>query len=286
MRRLDPGGAHPSAAAVHEPLDRFLVRRTRQTWSAVHQLIQRRRATLNGVPCPYYHRGVTTEDVITVDDVVIADGPDDGVVLCHKPVGVACSHQLEHAPLLYDLVPEHLRHPDLQAAGRLDRDTTGLIVLTIDGVLIQRLTGPGRTWKRYHLRYRGRLVADAVARVNDGLMLPDDAVPCRPARLEVNAAEDGGEATIQLCEGRHHQVKRMLRTLGGEVVALHRDRLGGLALPNDLAPGAMRPARAEELAQLPWVTAWAVRPSRSASAPDPRPAWAPAPHRPGPEWQP
>ena len=246
-RRLDPDGVRPSAAAVREPLDRFLVRRTRQTWSAVHQLIHRRRASVNGVACPYYHRGISAEDVIVVDGTVVADGPDDGVILCHKPAGVACSHQLEHAPLLYDLVPDHLRHPDLQAAGRLDRDTTGLIVLTIDGVLIQRLTGPGRSWKRYRVRWRGRLVADAVALVSGGLVLPDDPLPCRPARLDLIAAD---EATLELCEGRNHQVKRMLRALGGEVIALHRDRLGQLDLPADLAPGAMRPARAEELARL------------------------------------
>lgn len=230
-----------------EPLDRFLVRRTRQSWSAVHRLIQQRRASLNGAPCPYYHRGVGADDLILVDGVLVSHGPEDGVVLCHKPSGVACSHQLEHAPLLYDIVPDHLRHPDLQAAGRLDRDTTGLIVLTIDGVLIQRLTLPGRSWKRYRLRWRGRLAGDAVTRVADGLRLSDDPLPCRPARLEI-IGED--EATLELCEGRNHQVKRMLRTLGGEVIALHRDRLGQLDLPADLAPGDMRPARADELARL------------------------------------
>jgi len=235
---------------VREPLDRFLVRRTRQTWSAVHLLIHRRRVTVNGASCPYYHLGVTSQDTIMVEGKPVADGPDDGIVLCHKPAGVACSHQLEHAPLLYDLVPGHLRHPDLQAAGRLDRNTTGLIVLTIDGVLIQRLTCPGRSWKRYRLHWRGRLVPDAVARVAAGLVLPDDPLPCRSARLVLHAEGDAGEATIELCEGRNHQVKRMLRTLGGEVVALHRETVGRLTLPTDLAPGAMRAASADEFALL------------------------------------
>jgi len=234
-----------------EPLDRFLVRRTRQTWSAVHRLIQRRRVTLSGTVCPYYHRAVGPGDVITVDGETIADAPDDGVILCNKPGGVACSHQLEHAPLLYDLVPAHLRHPDLQAAGRLDRDTTGLIVLTIDGPLIQRLTAPKRSWKRYRLRWRGRLVEDAVARVAAGMTLPDDPLPCLSARLECGEHDaDGGVATLELCEGRNHQVKRMLRALGGEVTALHRDRLGQFDLPADLAPGEMRAARSDERARL------------------------------------
>jgi 16S rRNA pseudouridine516 synthase len=237
---------------VSEPLDRFLVRRIRRTWSDVHILVQRRRVTVNGVCCPYYHRALGAGDVVAVDGVPVADGPEDGVVLCHKPAGVACSHQLEHAPLLYDLVPAHLRHPDLQAAGRLDRGTTGLIVLTIEGTLIQRLTSPGRSWKRYTLRWRGRLAADAPLQAAAGMTLPDDPVPCRPARLDLRPDADGagGVATIELCEGRNHQVKRMVRAWGGEVVSLHRDRLGRLDLPDDLAPGAMRPARADEVARL------------------------------------
>lgn len=233
-----------------EPLDRFLVRRLRRSWSDVHILVQRRRVTVNGGCCPYYHRPIAPGDVVAVDGEPVGDGPEDGVVLCHKPIGVACSHQAEHAPLLYDLVPPRLRHPDLQAAGRLDRGTTGLIVLTIDGALIQRLTCPGRSWKRYTLRWRGRLREDAVALVAAGMALPDDPIPCRPARLDLRPEGDGGEATIELCEGRNHQVKRMLRVLGGEVVALHRDRLGGLDLPPDLAPGAMRAARDDELTRL------------------------------------
>jgi 16S rRNA pseudouridine516 synthase len=233
-----------------EPLDRFLVRRLRCTWSAAHQLIQRRRIEVNGARCPYYHQAVRPDDEIACDGVPVIDAPEDGVVLCHKRAGVACSHQREHAPLLYDEVPAHLRHPDLQAAGRLDRDTTGLIVLTIDGPLIQRLTAPGRCAKRYRLRWRGRLATDAVERVAAGLAIADDPTPCLPADLAIIVGLEDGEATLLLREGRNHQVKRMIRALGAEVTALHRERIGGLDLPADCPLGTMRAATAAEVSAL------------------------------------
>ena len=235
-----------------EPLDRFLARRTKLSWAEARHAIHRRRVAIDGRVGKQYHVALARGAVVTLDGIAIADAPDDAVVLCHKPAGWACSHLPAHAPLLYDLVPEPLRHPDLQAAGRLDRDTTGLIVLAIEGRLIQRLTTPraGR-WKRYRIAYRGTLASDAPDLVARGLSIPDDERPCLPARLTLGAqAEGAGEATLELSEGRNHQVKRMLLALGATVTRLHRDRIGGLALPHDLRPGGMRAASADELAVL------------------------------------
>ncbi|MBA2481560.1 MAG: 16S rRNA pseudouridine(516) synthase [Planctomycetes bacterium] len=240
---------------MRESLDRFIARRAKLAWAEARSAIHGRRVSVDGVVCKHYHRGIGGTEAVSLDGAPLADGVDDGVILCHKPMGVACSHLPADAPLLYEMVPAHLRHPDLQAAGRLDRDTTGLIVLTIDGALIQGLTGPRRgCWKRYRVRYSGTLAADACARVASGLMLPDDPIPCRSARLEVlrwDNASGNGEAVLELCEGRHHQVKRMIAALGGRVTALHRDRVGGLDLPHDLPYGGMRPATPAELAVLP-----------------------------------
>jgi 16S rRNA pseudouridine516 synthase len=234
---------------MNERIDRFLARRAKLSWSDVHQAIHRGRVTIDGASCSRYHRPLAAGEAVALDGRVIADGPDDAVLLCHKAAGWACSHDAEDAPLIYEQVPEALRHPDLQTAGRLDRDTTGLIVLTIDGKLIQRLTDPEQAlWKRYRIHYTGALAEDAAALVAAGLPLPDDPRPCLPARLALDAP---GVATLELSEGRHHQVKRMIAALGGLVVGLHRDRVGALALPEDLAPGTMRPARMDELASLP-----------------------------------
>ena len=242
----------PAAAMTVESLDRFIARRRKWTWAAARLAIHQRRVQVDGLRTNRYHHPCAADSVVTIDGAQLHDGTDDGVLLCHKPPGVACSHQREHRPLLYDLVPAELKHPDLQSAGRLDRDTTGLLVLTIDGPLIQRLTSPRwRCAKRYRLSYAGTLAADAVAQVRQGLVLPDEPRPCLPAALAIAAGDGaGGHATLTLCEGRTHQVKRMIRALGGTVVALHRDCIGGLALPADLALGAMRPATPAERAQL------------------------------------
>lgn len=236
-----------------EPLDLYLARRGVGTWAEVRRLIQRERVRVAGVVCKHYHRQLAVDEPVAVDGVEVADGADASSLLCHKPAGVACSHAPAHAPLIYDLVPAAWRHPNLQTAGRLDRDTTGLIVLTIDGRWLQRLVAPEHTrWKRYRIAHSGALPVDAVARVAAGLPIGGEERPCLPARLTIDPpAGDGlGQATLELCEGRHHQVKRMIDALGGRVVRLHRDRIGGLDLPSDLAPGAFRPVTTGERAAL------------------------------------
>ena len=232
-----------------EPLDLFLARRGVGTWAEVRRLIQRQHVRVDGRICKHYHRMLLPDEPVAVDDVAVADGPDASSLLCHKPAGVACSHAAEDTPLIYDLVPAAWRHPNLQTAGRLDRDTTGLIVLTIDGRWLQHLVAPEHTrWKRYRIAHTGTLPDDAVARVAVGLTISGDERPCLPAHLTIDPLADAGlaQATLEICEGRHHQVKRMIDALGGRVLRLHRDRIGGLSLPDDLALGAFRPLTGDE----------------------------------------
>jgi 16S rRNA pseudouridine516 synthase len=233
-----------------EPLDRFLARRGLGSWAAVRQLIHHDRVTVDGLRTRRYHQRLAVETRVAVDGRVVADGPDTTVLICHKPAGLACSRDPDDAPLIYGIVPPDLDHPDLHTCGRLDRSTTGLLLLTIDGAVTQRLTDPARKrWKRYQVAYAGSLVADAAERVAAGLVLPDDGSRCRPARLgAITPGPTGGRCTLELCEGMFHQVKRMILALGGRVETLHRDRIGALDLPPELAPGAMRPATAAELA--------------------------------------
>jgi 16S rRNA pseudouridine516 synthase len=225
-------------SAHAEPLDRFLARRLKLTWAAVHELVHRNRVSVAGALVRQYHRPLAAGEVVQVDGAVLADGPDDSVILCHKPVGVACSHDPDDAPLIYDVVPAELCHPNLQTVGRLDRNTSGFLLLTIDGKLIQRLTDPrSKLPKRYRIGYAGTLESGAVERVAAGLVLADTGERCLPADLSCDAP---GRATLVLTEGRFHQVKRMIQTLGARVETLHRDRLGDWDLPADLQPGAMR----------------------------------------------
>jgi 16S rRNA pseudouridine516 synthase len=232
-----------------EPLDYFLTRRGVGTWASVRLLIQGQQVLVNGSICKHYRRRLQPNDVVQVSGVTIHDGEDTGTLICYKMAGYACSHEIKHAPLLYDVIPSSYQHPNLQTVGRLDRDTTGLLLLTIDGEWAQLVMSPKRRcWKRYRLAFSGELIQDAQARVSAGLTLLDDPRPCLPARLELLGYTADGlrEANMHLCEGRYHQVKRMMMTLGGRVQRLHRDRIGGLTLPDDLTPGDMRPLRVEE----------------------------------------
>lgn len=232
-----------------EPLDYFLARRRVGTWAAVRGLIQTCHVRVDGVVCKHYRRALAEASRVTVDGVEISDADDTGTLICHKPAGVACSHAPQDTPLIYDLVPEAWRHPNLQTVGRLDRNTTGLILFTIDGTWAQQVVEPQHVrWKRYRIAFSGMLVADAVERVAAGLLLGGESTPCLPARLSIGGTSGDGLAlaTLEVSEGRHHQVKRMIDALGGRVERLHRDRIGALDLPYDLLPGAMRPLGAAE----------------------------------------
>jgi 16S rRNA pseudouridine516 synthase len=232
-----------------EPLDYFLARRRIGTWAEVRGLIQTCHVRVDGEVCKHYRRALTDTSRVTVDGVEISDAKDIGTLICHKPAGVACSHAPQDTPLIYDLVPQAWRHPNLQTVGRLDRNTTGLILFTIDGTWAQQVVEPQHVrWKRYRIAFSGSLATDAVERVAAGLPIGGDSAPCLPARLSLEGTSDDGLAlaTLEVSEGRHHQVKRMIDALGGRVERLHRDRIGALKLPDDLMPGAMRPLHISE----------------------------------------
>jgi 16S rRNA pseudouridine516 synthase len=215
-------------------LDAFLARAGWGTRKTVRGLIRSGRVQIDGEPCRKAGEWVDGREVM-VDDEIIEPPPAVLHLAMHKPVGFSCSHDLREEPLLFELVPEEWQGLELQAAGRLDRETSGLIVLTTDGGWIHRLTHPARkVTKRYRIEYEGQLAPDAVARCEAGLVLDDDEKPTRPAKLEL---EGSGRATLHLREGRRHQVRRMIAALGGEVLALHRDRIGRYELPPDLEPG-------------------------------------------------
>ena len=228
-------------------LDAYLARAGVASRREARALIRRGAVRVDGVVCREGARRIDGERVSLGEDVV--DDPAAGVdVLLHKPVGHACSHDAREAPLVGDLLSEPLRRRALRIAGRLDRATSGLLVLTTDGDLVHRLTHPGRKVpKRYRIRYEGDLATDAVERCRSGLLLGADDRPTRPAELVLDGP---GSATLVLREGRTHQVRRMIRALGARVVSLHRDRVGLLDLPADLAPGDWRPLERAERALL------------------------------------
>lgn len=168
------------------------------------------------------------------------DPPAPLALMLHKPTGVTCSHK-EAGPLVYGLLPERWRRrePALSTVGRLDKDTSGLLLVTDDGALLHRIISPkAKIEKQYRVELDRPLRGDEGAILASGtLMLEGEEAPLLPVGF---TAEGPRQARVVLTEGRYHQVRRMFAALGNHVTALHRDRVGGLTLPEDLAPGAYR----------------------------------------------
>jgi len=160
------------------------------------------------------------------------------LVLLHKPAGYECSQKPKHHPSVMSLLPPPLRVRGLQPVGRLDEDTTGLLLMTDDGALIHRLTSPKKhVPKVYEIGTIDPVTAKQIDELRRGVILHDDPLPVRAA-----AAEQTGERTLRmtLLEGKYHQVKRMVAATGNTVQTLHRSAYGRLTLPADLAAGGWR----------------------------------------------
>ncbi|MGH7011246.1 MAG: pseudouridine synthase [Caulobacteraceae bacterium] len=171
-------------------------------------------------------------------------------LVMNKPAGLVCSHR-EPGRSVYELLPGRWRGrtPAISTVGRLDAETTGLLLLSDDGDLIHRITAPRRhVAKRYLARLERPLSGEETALFASGnLLLQGEDRPLKPARLEVLGPR---LCRLTVSEGRHRQVRRMFAAAHNEVVSLHREAIGELLLPEDLASGAWRPLRAEERAKL------------------------------------
>lgn len=168
------------------------------------------------------------------------DPPHGLVLMLHKPVGMTCSHK-EDGPLVYDVLPDRWRRrdPAISTIGRLDKDTSGLLLMTDDGGLLHRVISPKKNVAKIYRAALARPLAgtEAALFASGELMLEGDDRPLKPAGLEALSAT---EARVTVTEGRYHMVRRMFAAVGNHVEALHRERLGGLVLPADLAPGEWR----------------------------------------------
>ena len=187
-------------------------------------------------------------DAIRIDDEPL-DPPAGLVLMLHKPVGYTCSTR-DTGRIIYDLLPPRyrLRSPLLSTVGRLDRDTSGLLLLTDDGQLLHRIVSPkSRLSKVYEATLAQDLRGDEVAIFAGGtLMLESEKTPLAPAGLEV---VDPRHARLTLTEGRYHQARRMFAAVGNHVEALHRSRVGGLAL-DGLPAGEWRMLDAADIERL------------------------------------
>ncbi|MBS0434103.1 MAG: 16S rRNA pseudouridine(516) synthase [Proteobacteria bacterium] len=163
---------------------------------------------------------------------------EKALVMLHKPAGYECSQKPKHHPSVLSLLPAPLRTRGVQPVGRLDEDTTGLLLLTDDGALIHRLTSPRHhVPKVYEVHCKHAVDAAQLAALRAGVVLDDDPAPVRAAACEADGTHG---LRLTLTEGKYHQVKRMVAAAGNRVEALHRSAFGALVLPADLAPGQWR----------------------------------------------
>lgn len=169
------------------------------------------------------------------------------VILMNKPVGLVCSHDDGEGELVYDLLPTRWRNrdPKISTIGRLDKDTSGLLLLTDDGQLLHRLTSP-----KYHVPKLYEVTLDRPLNGDEGtifesgtLMLNGEKTACLPAKLIII---DETHVTLEITEGRYHQVRRMFAAVGNHVSALHRSRIGNLIL-GDLKSGEYRTIELDEV---------------------------------------
>ena len=239
--------AAPRPPAVR--LDRLLANLGYGSRREIHALVRRGEVILDGRPVTDAGARIAlTPDMterMTIQGVPV-DPPAPLVLMLHKPAGVVCSHR-EPGRSVYELLPPRWRSriPALSSVGRLDLDTTGMLLITDDGDFLHRVISPrSHAPKRYIARLSESLAGtEAEVFARGDLVLEGEERPLAPARLEVL---DPFTARLTLTEGRYHQVKRMFAAVGNHVTALHRDRIGALDLPGDLPPGAWRRLTPEE----------------------------------------
>ena len=230
-----------------ERLDKRLASTGRWSRKEIKDMVRQGRIQINGVPARRPEEKVGDEDRMAVDGQEVDCAPFVYVMM-HKPAGILSATEDKRQRTVVDLLPPELRRRGLFPVGRLDKDTTGLLLLTDDGALAHELLSPKKHVDKVYLaRVEGRIDASDVAALGEGMVL-GDGLHCLPAGLE--PLKDGSECLVTLREGKYHQVKRMLAAQGKPVLALKRLSMGTLQLDETLAPGQWRYLEMDEVAKL------------------------------------
>ena len=224
-------------------LDRLLSNLGYGSRREVQQVIWAGLVTLDGEPIDDSDAKIAVTPDLSARMIVDGeplDPPPGFALMLNKPLGVTCSHK-ELGPLVYALLPERWRRrePAISTVGRLDKDTSGLLLMTDDGALLHKIISPrSNVSKRYDVTLDRPLRGDEAALFVSGtMMLEGEDKPLLPAQMEVVGDK---RAYVTISEGRDHQVRRMFAAVGTHVNTLHRDRVGALQLPDDLAAGQFR----------------------------------------------
>ncbi|MCX6851707.1 MAG: 16S rRNA pseudouridine(516) synthase [Verrucomicrobia bacterium] len=225
-------------------LDRLIAGYVAMGRQAAHLAIAARRVRVDGVCVTDGHHPVDRFTLVELDDSVIQASERALYLMLHKPVGILSATKDELHPTVIDLIDDPDKHT-LHIAGRLDRSTSGLVLLTNDGRWSKRLmTAEEKVPKVYLVETLDPISPEAVEAFARGFYFHTEDITTLPAELVLLG---GNQARLTLHEGRYHQVKRMFHRVGNRVINLHRESIGALTLPADLPPGAWRALTPQEV---------------------------------------
>lgn len=225
-------------------LDKFIAEQTNLTRSQAAKELKAGAVTVNGEIIKSGAHKVSEQDEIRYDGERLEWVAAGQYFMLNKPQNCVCSHDDGDYPSVYQFFDYPLSSR-LHTAGRLDADTTGLVLLTDDGQWSHRITSPKHHCEKTYLVTLADPVEDFYAeKLREGILLRGEKTPTLPAELEIL---DDYNVNLTISEGRYHQVKRMFAALGNKVVALHRWRIGHIVLDEQLEEGEYRALNAEEI---------------------------------------
>lgn len=228
-------------------LDKFIAETTGLTRSQAGKVLRAGEVTLNGVVEKNSATKISPQDSVCYQGEALEWLEEGQYFMLYKPQNVVCSNDDGDYPTVFQFFDYPLSSK-LHCAGRLDVDTTGLVLLTDDGQWSHRITSPKHHCeKTYLVTLADPIEADYAEKLQQGILLRGEKTATKPAQVE---QLDDYNLNLTICEGRYHQVKRMFAALGNKVIALHRWRIGGVVLDDSLNEGEFRPLTAEEIAAL------------------------------------
>lgn len=237
-------------------LDKFLADAGAGTRSEVKKMIQKGQVQINGIPVKKPEQKVNEEDKVMLLGQEIGAAPEFVYYILHKPAGYISATEDVREKTVLELIPD--KRKGLFPVGRLDKDTEGLLLITDDGVLAHNLLSPRKHVDKVYYALVDGAVADAdVEAMEKGVDIGEEKVTL-PAKLEILSVKRNSqepekwqsEIHLTICEGKFHQVKRMMEAVGKKVVYLKRIAMGPLTLPETLLKGECRPLTEEELSVL------------------------------------
>lgn len=234
-------------------LDKYLADAGAGTRSEVKKMIQKNQVQVNGTVIRRPEQKIDLEqDSVTLSGKKIGAAPEYVYFLLHKPSGCVSATEDAREKTVMEYVPSSRR--GLFPVGRLDKDTEGLLLITDDGALAHELLSPKKhVEKTYFARVSGTVTEEDVSAMKSGVDIGEDRKTL-PAKLQIlrvlreETGRDISEVLLTICEGKFHQVKRMMSAVGKEVIYLKRLSMGPLELSKELQPGECRPLNEEELA--------------------------------------